>query len=692
MEETKATVAEQVVLIDSAAISHSNAPNLADVLQQSGALFIQKSQLGGGSPVIRGFEASRVLLVIDDIRMNNLIYRGGHLQNILTVDPSVLERMEVLFGPSSTVYGSDALGGVICMRTRQPLFSSDGKTNVHGGGLVRYATAASEKTVQANASVASGGWASLTSLSFSSFGDLRMGERPGTLDSVWGTRDYYVRHVNGSDTLIANDDPFIQRNSGYDQYDLLQKFSFRSGDKAVHGIDIQFSTTSDVPRYDRLTDPSGAGLKYAEWYYGPQQRLLTAYRLDSRLEGYFSHLKAVVSYQKVRESRHTRSFGKSTRTDRLEDVNVLACTVFTDHDSERNKFQTGIDAQYSTVASSASAFNITTGENGPQSTRYPDGGNRMFFVAAYAINSQKISEKFYVEEGLRLTGTSLRSLFDDTTFFPFPFSSVEQSSLLMSGNASMVWRPSDGQRFSLVAATGFRAPNVDDLSKVFESVPGSVIVPNPELDPERTWTLELNTSTRIAKQLRWENNLYRTAFRKAIVTGPGDFNGRDSIYYDGVLSRVLKNANLGKAFLYGFNTGITAEPFNGISISGTLTYTYGRIMTDSTDAPLDHIPPIYGRVGIRYSEKRFGVEAYVLFNGRKDIKDYYLNGEDNEQYATPAGMPSWYTFNFRSELAVTSRLQLQAGVDNLLDQNYRTFASGIQAPGRNFVFSLRVRY
>ncbi|MFM2136557.1 MAG: hypothetical protein RL021_1957 [Bacteroidota bacterium] len=692
MEEVRSEVAEQVAVIDSATISRTDAATMADVLQQNGTLFVQKSQLGGGSPVIRGFEASRVLLVIDDVRMNNLIYRSGHLQNLITVDPSILERTEVLFGPSSTVYGSDALGGVINLRTRQPLFSTDEAVHTHGSGHIRLATAASEKTIQANASVSAGRWASLTAISLSDFGDLRMGERAGTLDSVWGQRFYYADRINGRDTLLKNDDVFIQRNSGYRQYDFLEKVSIKTASGAVHGLDFQYSTSGDVPRYDRLTDPAGAGLKYAEWYYGPQQRLLTAYRLDRPMNGFFNRLKGVASYQSVVESRHSRSFGRAVRTDRTEKVDVGALTVFADHQYDERRLQIGFDAQFSSVDSKAAAVDINTGVSSSQSTRYPDGGNSMYFAAVYAMHCQELNEHLSAEQGIRLTQTNLHSQFNDTTFFPFPFTSVKQQSLSLCGNASVTWRPSEKLRFSLVGSTGFRTPNVDDLSKVFESMPGSVIVPNPELGPERTWSVELNTGAKITQKINWENSFYYTWYDDAIVTAASTFNGADSILYDGAVSRVLSNSNSGQAYLLGCNSSIELSIAAGWNISGTVTYTYGRVMNDTGTSPLDHIPPVFGRIGTRYAYGSFGAEAFLLFNGKKDIRDYYLNGEDNEQYATSVGMPAWYALNLRSYYHLSDHFTVQFGIDNLLDQNYRTFASGIHAPGRNLIFSVRINY
>jgi len=118
--QNKKFIAQQVFVISRSHIENSNQPTTAEILSQSGELLVQKSQLGGGSPVIRGFEANKVLICVDGIRMNNAIYRGGHLQNVITLNDESLQKAELLFGPSSVMYGSDALGGVMSFYTRDP--------------------------------------------------------------------------------------------------------------------------------------------------------------------------------------------------------------------------------------------------------------------------------------------------------------------------------------------------------------------------------------------------------------------------------------------------------------------------------------------------------------------------------------------------------------------------------------------
>jgi hemoglobin/transferrin/lactoferrin receptor protein len=174
--ERKKNIVQKIDVIQAKQIAQLNTQNMGDLLSNTGNVFVQKSQQGGSSPIIRGFEASRVLLVVDGIRMNNAIYRAGHLQNVITVDQNMLERVEVLYGPASTLYGSDALGGVVHMRTKMPRLSTNGKTTVSGSGFARFSSANLEKTFHADASIGGRKWAWLQSYNFSDFDDMRMGK------------------------------------------------------------------------------------------------------------------------------------------------------------------------------------------------------------------------------------------------------------------------------------------------------------------------------------------------------------------------------------------------------------------------------------------------------------------------------------------------------------------------------------
>lgn len=697
--QARSAVAQQVTVLDRAKIEQLNAQTSADLVQNSGAAFVQKSQQGGGSPVLRGFEASRVLLVVDGVRMNNAIYRAGHLQNIITMDNAALDRAEILFGPASTVYGADALGGAICFYTKNPAFAAAGEgPKTAGNAFFRYGSVNEEKTAHADVSLGGQKIAALTSFTFSDFDNLRMGRNNG-FGPFFGKRNFYAESVNGRDSLVRNADPYVQTFSGYRQYDFLEKVIFRPTSNSSHTLNVQYSTSSDIPRYDRLTDPApGGGLASAEWYYGPQKRLLAAYTFALDEFGWFNGgLRATASYQDVEESRHNRNFGNARRTHRIETVNVFGLTADAAKNWQRQSAHFGIDIQYNDVKSTARRVHVETGEVTPQSTRYPDGGSGMIHAAVYATHAWQPpgNAAWTFSEGARAGFAALHARFRDKTFFPFPFDEAEQSSPVISGNLGAVWNsPGEpGWRVALNGSTGFRMPNVDDLTKVFDSRPGSVVVPNPDLKPEKTFNLDINVTRSIAGRLRWENVLWATAFRDAIVTGAFLFDGRDSIEYDGKPSRVLASQNKRRAGLWGFQTGIEADVYDDLALYGSVAFTRGRIRAgEGADAPLDHIPPVYGRFGFRWHVPEAGVEGFMLFNGKKKLEDYNLEGEDNLQYAPRDGMPAWLTLHLRGSYRLNRHIALQAGIDNILDSQYRTFASGINGPGRNFWVTARLNW
>jgi hemoglobin/transferrin/lactoferrin receptor protein len=694
ISQSRSSVAQDIRVLRRSEIERLNAQSTADLLQNSGAVFVQKSQQGGGSPVLRGFEASRILLVVDGVRMNNAIYRSGHLQNAITMDNAALERAEVIFGPASTVYGTDALGGAICFFTKDPLLSESGVRS-SGGAFARYSTVNEEKTGHVDFSLGGKKIAALTSFTYSDFGDLRMGKQPG-FDGPFGKRLYYAERFNGKDSLVRNTDPYLQKFSGFTQYDFLEKIVVQQNSNLRHTLNIQFSTSSDIPRYDRLTDPKGTGLNSSEWYYGPQKRLMAAYKLGLNEAGWFNNgLRIIASFQDIEESRHNRNFGGANRTDRIENVKVFGFTANGARTWGQNQsLNIGLDAQYNDVVSEASRFNVNTGEITSQSTRYPDGGSQMVNAALYATHSWACDD-WLLNEGLRVGYSSLSSKFVSREFYSFPYDKVEQTSPIVSGSMGAVWNGSETWRFATNASSGFRMPNIDDLAKVFDSQRGRVVVPNPDIKPEKTFNLDLSLGYKVSDRLRLENVVWGTIFRDAIVTDVFQFNGQDSIQFDSVLSRVLASQNKRNARLSGFTSTLEADATENLAFFASVAITRGRILEKQgakNTSPLDHIPPMYGRVGTRWHTSRASLEGNLLFNGRKRLEDYNLEGEDNQLYAPANGMPAWLTFNLRGSYRFGKYLSLQAGIDNIMDLQYRNFASGINAPGRNFWLTLRTAW
>ncbi|MFN5629940.1 MAG: TonB-dependent receptor plug domain-containing protein, partial [Bacteroidota bacterium] len=473
-------IAQNIQIISSKEIATLNQQNSADLLQSTGNIFVQKSQLGGGSPVIRGFETNKVLLVVDGVRLNNAIYRGGHLQNILTIDNTILEKAEIIYGPGSVIYGSDALGGVMHFFTKNPKLSSDSTLNVSGNSFLRYSSANKEKTGHIDFNFGGKKFASISSLTFSDFGDLRQGGNRNPFYGNWGKRQFYVERINGKDSVLSNTNPNIQKKSGYKQYDILQKVLFKQNEKVNHLLNLQFSTTSDVPFYARLQQTSGSKPRFAEWYYGPQKRFFTSYTLNLlNNTQLFNTAKLIIAYQNIQESRNDRRLNSNLLNSRIEKLNIASLNLDLEKRILKHEVRYGIDINLNSVESTAKTTDITSGTISKLNTRYPDGGSVYNSFAAYVSHSLELNKKLILNDGIRLSNVYLNSKFNDKTFFPFDFENVIQNNTALNGNLGLVFMPTNTWRFTALLSSGFRAPNVDDLSKVFESVKGNVIVPNP---------------------------------------------------------------------------------------------------------------------------------------------------------------------------------------------------------------------
>ena len=693
-EEPAGDIAQPVEIITSKDLAFQNAQNSGDALQNTGNVFVQKSQQGGGSPIIRGFETNKVLMVVDGVRMNNAIYRGGHIQNIITLDNSMMDKIEIVYGPGSVMYGSDALGGVMHFYTKNPVLSSDG-IFVKGNVFTRFATANMEKTGHFDFSIGGKKFASLTSFTFSDFGDMRMGYNQSPAYTTFGLRTFYVERINGSDSMIINPDQHIQKLSGYSQYDIMQKFLFKQNDKVTHLLNLQYSTSSNINRYDRLTEMTSSGFpKFAQWYYGPQTRMFASYTLSLKSDtGIYDNARIIIAYQAIEESRNDRKFNKDEFNHRKENLDIITLNVDFSKKINRHELHYGLEGWYNKVNSAAYQENISIpGSSFPLDTRYPDGGSTMMSIAAYFSHTFEINEKFILTDGIRVNNVQLNSSWSDSTFFPFPFNSVKQNNTSVNGSLGAIIMPGGGWRFTILGSTGYRAPNVDDLTKVFESVAGSIVVPNPDLKPEYTYNADLGISKTINDKTILGADAYYTSYKNAITTANGTFNGADSIMYEGTLSQVKTSVNSAEAYIYGVSIYLKSDVTENFSITSNLNYTYGRIKTDTTDYPLDHVAPIFGKTSLTLKVNKFRGEFYAMYSGAKKSSDYNLIGEDNAFYSTDkinGYMPAWITINIRAAYQFNKYIQLQMSLENILDQNYRVYASNINAAGRNLVVTLR---
>ncbi|MDY7394695.1 TonB-dependent receptor [Aureibaculum sp. 2210JD6-5] len=705
-QESRKRIAEQIDVFSIKDIQRVSPQTSADMLAEMPGIKVQKSQFGGGSPVLRGMEANRVLLVVDGVRMNNAIYRKGHLQNSITVSPNMLDRVEVIFGPSSVVYGSDALGGVIHYYTRKPKISEE--TDFDASFLTRYSTVNNEVTAQAGVELSFKRFATFTSVSRSDFGDLRMGKNRNHGFDDWGkvfeysnnTDDYY------SENPVENSNPNLQKNTGYDQTDLLQKFYIPLSEKTDLNVNFQYSTSSDIPRFDRLTEISDGELRFAEWYYGPQQRFLASTQLEINPEKkWLDNGSITLAYQNIKESRINRKFGSLDRTIRKENVDVFSANA---------DFSVPLTKLKDRILSYGAEFTHNNVESNPEGktlaidgdeitgfsdtfavqSRYADGGSTYTTSAVYANYRQDISKKSTLNSGIRFTQTYLAAKWIDETFFKLPDNNFSVNNASISATLGYVYKPSESLQLNSVLSTGFRSPNLDDLGKVREQG-GDVTVPNIDLGPEYAYNAELGVLKYFnEKKFYVGGTVYYTLLDNYITREGFSLNGKTTMMYDGEEANIVANVNKDNAYIFGGTLDVKGRLTDHLSTRGSITYTKGKAY--DTQEPLSSIPPLFGMVALNHEKGKLSLGVDVKFNGRKRPEDYNIT-EDIDRYEdTPYiattdsyyGTPAWTTLNFNSKYRLTKNLDFMIAVDNIFDTHYREFASGISAPGRNFSFTL----
>lgn len=672
-------------------IETSNSANTADLLQNVGSVLVQKSQLGGGSPIIRGFEASRVLIVVDGVRMNNAIFRAGHLQNLLRVDQNTLDRAEVMFGPGSVMYGSDAMGGTMYFKTKDPQLSSSKKIIFFGNAMARIGLADFEKTGHIDFNIAGKKFGSFTSVTFTDFDDRWQGANGGLDgDTLWN-RNFYVERINGKDSVFNNPDKNRQVQSGYWQVNAMQKFLFVPNSKDKHILNVQFSTTSNIHRYDRLTELSGGTARFAEWYYGPETWVMGSYRFERTVNNW--KIGAGLTYQYFNESRNSRRLNVINLRTQDEKLHAINANVDIFRYYKKHELKFGFEALYNTVISTAYLTNVNTDTlSGGSSTRYADGGNHYYSAALYVHDTWFVHPKVTLTGGIRLNYVGLNSQFVDSTYFPFPFTSANQNNVAVNGHLGVIYLPGKDWKLSLLASTGFRSPNTDDMTKVFDSSPGVLFVPNPSIQPEYSINGELNISKTFFKQVRVELVGFGSYLPSMIGALPFTLNGADSVLYDGTMSAIYASQNADQGYVVGFNANIQANITKYFGMSSSFNYTYGRLIVSGVAQPLDHIAPMYGRTAAFLNYKKWYAEASVVYSAPKLLNEYSPSGEDNLQYATEVGMPGWYTLNAKLGYSFNKYLRVQVALDNIMDIKYRTFGSGVSAAGRNIMVTLRSNF
>jgi len=686
-------IPSKITVISPKLITLQNPQTAADLLTLSGKVFIQKSQQGGGSPMIRGFATNRLVYTVDGVRMNTAIFRAGNIQNVISIDPFAIEDAEVFFGPGSVIYGSDAIGGVMSFQTLTPNLSLNDKPLVSGKSVIRFSSANNEKTGHFSVNVGRKKWAWVTSFSYNDYDDLKMGGK-GPDEYL---KPYYVARQDSVDVIRTNENPLVQTPSGYSQMNMMQKIRFKPNKNLDIQYGFHYSETSDYSRYDRHIRYKKGLPRYGEWYYGPQIWMMNNLNVSHSADNFvYDQLNIRVALQNFEESRISRDINKFDRERRIEEVDAYSVNLdFLKHLGEKNELSYGFEYVFNDVTSTGINENIETGTSEPGPARYPQATWASY--GAYISNNLKLTETFNIQAGLRYNQFMLDALFD-TTFYPFPYTNANLNKGALTGSIGFVYRPTEKWMIMAGFATAFRSPNVDDLGKVFDSEPGSVMVPNPDLQPEYAYSADLGIAKMFGDFVKVDVTAYYTFLNNAMVRRDFTLNGLDSIVYDGEMSKVVALQNAAVANVYGLQAGLEINLPAGFGIASDFNYQKGEEeLDDGTVSPSRHAAPWFGNSKLIYSANKLNMMFYAIYSGEK--KNEELPEEEKaktELYAVDENgnpySPAWYTLNFKANYKVTENFSLTAGMENITDMRYRPYSSGICAPGRNFILSLKLMF
>lgn len=687
-EQNKKEISQKISSITSKDVLFTNPQNSADLLERSGNVFIQKSQLGGGSPIIRGFSTNRLLIAVDGTRFNNAIFRGGNVQSVISIDPFSIERTEVILGPGSVVYGSDAIGGVMNFYTKNAKFSFKEGASVSGNFTTRYATASSEKTGHVDLNLGLDEWAFLTSISYTDFGDLVMGK--------YGPDDYlrpeYVATINGEDILVVNKNPRKQVSTGYKQINTMQKIRFMPSENLDFNLGLFYTTTSNYPRYDRLIQKKEGQLRSAVWDYTPQEWINGNLRLTHKGFSLYDKSIFTLSYQNFKEGRTDRDFGDTILYETKEKVNAYTLALDFIKKYGKSKLFYGLEYVYNKVNSIGKQTNLGNGTTSETSPRYPDDSNWQS-MAAYVSLQSKLAANLYIQFGLRYNHILLYANYDND-FYDFTFEESDINSGALTGSFGFNWQASEILSWRLNLSTAFRAPNIDDVGKIFDSEPGSVVVPNPELKPEYAYNGELGAVLKLGNKTLIDFTGYLTFLEDALVRREFNINGQTEIFYQGELSNIQAIQNGGEARIYGIEAGIEVNFTRDIQFTSQYNYTGGHQTEENGNrVAVRHVAPQFGNIHLIWKHHKLKLDAYTIYNGQFDYEDLapeeqnkaylYALDENGNPYS-----PSWYTLNLGAQYQFSKVLEVNLSLENITNQRYRAYSSGIAAAGINFISSI----
>jgi outer membrane receptor protein involved in Fe transport len=609
---------------------------VTDALQSLVGVVVQQTTPGQGAAIIRGLKGSAILHLVDGMRLSNAMFRTAPTPWFALVPASSVERIEVLRGTPASLYGSEAVGGVVDSVSRLPVFNTDDLSWARNV-VATFDSAELQRSIRATVDGGTHRLATSVSAEYLETGNRRTGSGERIAPSGYSAKA--VRAV-----LSATPD---SNDSWY--------------------IDLHYLEQPETPRIDELipgfgqTEPSSD-----EFVFAPNRRIF-AHAHRRHLSATDIEWQLDAAWQRIDDDRTTRDFGSEERLFEENRSDLYGITLNAARDSGAFNWIAGADLYYDEVSSTRSAQDINSESSRTLTPRFPDGST-ISHAGLFVNSSVDINERHTVLFGLRYTDVSI-DLPDGTKIDPGR----------MSGDLGWIFQVSEEVAFVANLGAGFRAPNIADLGTLGNRPGNRFNIPNTALGAESATHGDLGLRFRGD---RWRAEVVAFAMRYtdrivSISTGTATPDGRD----------IVQSVNAASSDLYGVEAGARLNLGERADVRLALNYTRGDQEVAGISEPADRVPPLNGRLEIGYAlADHWYLKATLVGAARQDR----LSSRDvSDARIDPDGTPGWTIAGVRASWASESGWETTLGVDNLLDKRYRVHGSGLDAPGRNLFLTVR---
>jgi outer membrane receptor protein involved in Fe transport len=604
----------------------------SDWLKEEAEVLIQKTNLGGGSPVIRGMSGNRVLMMVDGFRLNNATYRLGLNQYLNTVPGGMLDQIEVLSGPTGVQYGSDGLGGTVHLRSADP---ADQKPGLGYQGSLSSSDGSNSHRLSGNTHV-------------------------GLLSIAGHFQTHRYEDLKAADPVDE------QNATGFEAWDSSLNLTYRVNDHSRLRMINQYSRADDVPRTDRIL--SGRDLL---WNYNPQIQQFHGLRWETTpLNKFADRYDVGVAYMRQEEGTERISSSRPERqTNVLNIIDTFQANATFDKVLGKWRFVYGIDGQWDAVDSSGERIDVGTGETVPDTPKFPSDAAYESF-GAFVSGTIATGEDHNLRLGLRQTWVSL----EGTLTEPIGFVSQSNSEL----TPSAAWTLDRGNwLWSLNVSQGFRAPNLEDALAIGPAN-GGFDAPNPNLEPENLWSYETTFRWRTQRSLI-EFSGYTSRYEDLMEKVPGTYLGSPT--FDGEPVSILDN--VGEARVDGASIAFQQYLGKRVTLRTDAAYTHGTA-TD-TDQPMRRIPPFRGNLKLTWQHARWIFASHLTW---ADRQDRLSPGDIRDNRIPDDGTPGYGALHLRSRYQINDQIAINLALENVTDKLYRIHGSGIFEPGRRLFLEL----